>query len=208
MAWCRQATSHYLSQCWPRSLSPYGITKPQWVNCFIFFFQNMETMVNRLWRLRVAWPFQDPVDADEVRFRLILKILYPASKLVLWHRIRKGHVLHLSVLLAICWSVTFSRFSHIYGKLFTGLIAYLVNTFIMMHPRPYCILVTHHWIPAVSWHLISWAVSACLNTVKPLIGLSSNLMSELIMDSLGLTNFWSCSAEFLPFSGLPIGPMS
>ena len=32
MAWCRQATSHYLSQCWPRSLSPYGVTKPQWVN--------------------------------------------------------------------------------------------------------------------------------------------------------------------------------
>ena len=24
MAWCRQATSHYLSQCWPRSLSPGG----------------------------------------------------------------------------------------------------------------------------------------------------------------------------------------
>ena len=32
MACCRQATSHYLSQCWPRSLSPYGITRPQWVN--------------------------------------------------------------------------------------------------------------------------------------------------------------------------------
>ena len=32
MTWCCQATSHYLSQCWPRSLSPYGITKPQWVN--------------------------------------------------------------------------------------------------------------------------------------------------------------------------------
>ena len=31
MAWCRQATSHYLSQCWPRFLSPYGITRPQWV---------------------------------------------------------------------------------------------------------------------------------------------------------------------------------
>ena len=24
MAWCHQATSHYLSQCWPRSLSPSG----------------------------------------------------------------------------------------------------------------------------------------------------------------------------------------
>ena len=31
MAWCRQARSHYLSQCWPRSLSPYGVTRPQWV---------------------------------------------------------------------------------------------------------------------------------------------------------------------------------
>ena len=29
MAWCRQATSHYLSQCWLRSLSPYGVTRPQ-----------------------------------------------------------------------------------------------------------------------------------------------------------------------------------
>ena len=28
MACCRQATSHYLSQCWPRSLSPYGISMP------------------------------------------------------------------------------------------------------------------------------------------------------------------------------------
>ena len=32
MAWCRQATSHYLSQCWPKSMSPNGITRPQWVN--------------------------------------------------------------------------------------------------------------------------------------------------------------------------------
>ena len=32
MAWCRQATSHYyLSQWWPRSLSPYCVTRPQWV---------------------------------------------------------------------------------------------------------------------------------------------------------------------------------
>ena len=31
MAWCRQATSHYLNQCWPRSMSPYGVTRPQWV---------------------------------------------------------------------------------------------------------------------------------------------------------------------------------
>ena len=32
MAWCHQATSHYLNQCWPRSLPPYNVTRPQWVN--------------------------------------------------------------------------------------------------------------------------------------------------------------------------------
>ena len=32
MAWCHQATSHYLSQSWSRSKWPYGITRPQWVN--------------------------------------------------------------------------------------------------------------------------------------------------------------------------------
>ena len=31
MAWCHQATGHYLSQCWLSSLSPYGVPRPQWV---------------------------------------------------------------------------------------------------------------------------------------------------------------------------------
>ena len=35
MAWCHQATSHYLSLCWPSSMSPYDVTRPQWVNWFI-----------------------------------------------------------------------------------------------------------------------------------------------------------------------------
>ena len=29
MAWCRQATSHYLNQCWPRSQPPFGVIRPQ-----------------------------------------------------------------------------------------------------------------------------------------------------------------------------------
>ena len=32
MALCHQAPSHYLIQCWPRSMSPYGVTRLQWVN--------------------------------------------------------------------------------------------------------------------------------------------------------------------------------
>ena len=31
MTWFPQATNHYLSQCWPRSMSPYAITRPQWI---------------------------------------------------------------------------------------------------------------------------------------------------------------------------------
>ena len=31
MAWYRQATSHYLSQCWPSSMSLYGVSRPQCV---------------------------------------------------------------------------------------------------------------------------------------------------------------------------------
>ena len=43
MACCRQATSHYLSQCWPSSVFPYGITRPQWFKHFeienlLFYF--------------------------------------------------------------------------------------------------------------------------------------------------------------------------
>ena len=31
MAWCSQKTSHYLHQCWLRSMTLYGVTRPQWV---------------------------------------------------------------------------------------------------------------------------------------------------------------------------------
>ena len=31
MAWCREATSLYLSPCWPRSMIPCDVTRPQWV---------------------------------------------------------------------------------------------------------------------------------------------------------------------------------
>ena len=44
MAWCRQATSHFLSQCWPRSTSPYSIARSLWIDplsllaiCFCYF---------------------------------------------------------------------------------------------------------------------------------------------------------------------------
>ena len=32
MACCLMAPSHYRSQCWPRFMSSYGVTRPQWVD--------------------------------------------------------------------------------------------------------------------------------------------------------------------------------
>ena len=31
MAWCRQATSHYLNQCWLTYMTPHSVTRPQWI---------------------------------------------------------------------------------------------------------------------------------------------------------------------------------
>ena len=46
MAWCRQTTSHYLSQCWPSSMSPYGVTRAQWVNQNSRHFQSGKCIWN------------------------------------------------------------------------------------------------------------------------------------------------------------------
>ena len=54
MVWCRQATSHYLSQCWPRSLSPHGVTRPQCVNMYM-------SKINQEWSAKLI-----PVDYQHI----------------------------------------------------------------------------------------------------------------------------------------------
>ena len=43
MAWCHQATNHYLSQRWLRSMPPYCITMPQWVQKHLFWLERYST---------------------------------------------------------------------------------------------------------------------------------------------------------------------
>ena len=53
MARCRQRSSHYLSRCWPRSVSTYGITRPQWVNWFLMSWVNrlgVWCSINLVWK--------------------------------------------------------------------------------------------------------------------------------------------------------------
>ena len=67
MAWCLQATSHCLKQCWPRSMSPYGGTRPWWVKGGkplpqqnITFHILEETVKNLRWKGNCQcppWPF-------------------------------------------------------------------------------------------------------------------------------------------------------
>ena len=59
MAWCRQATSHYLSQCWPRSLSTYGVTRPQWLDCTVNRIWTLDGL--RAWRILLAWGLENSV---------------------------------------------------------------------------------------------------------------------------------------------------
>ena len=47
MAWCHQATSQYLSQCWPTSMLPYDIISLQWVNhviTWIFYYISLRPL--------------------------------------------------------------------------------------------------------------------------------------------------------------------
>ena len=58
IAWCNRATSHYLSQCWPRSISPYGVTSTKRVkrNSWRYpFLRNLNKM-----SLYVLWSWSWP----------------------------------------------------------------------------------------------------------------------------------------------------
>ena len=48
MAWCLQATNHYLNQWWLRSVRSYGITGPQWV-------KQTKQRITRQCRFAVVW---------------------------------------------------------------------------------------------------------------------------------------------------------
>ena len=46
MAWCCQPTSYFLNQCWPRSMSPRGFSRPQWDNMMKSHTQTVQNQNN------------------------------------------------------------------------------------------------------------------------------------------------------------------
>ena len=53
MAWCRQATSHYLNQYWPISPTSYGVTRPQLVKWYYISVMLERKEYNQ--SLRIVW---------------------------------------------------------------------------------------------------------------------------------------------------------
>ena len=52
MAWRYQAINHHLSQCWPSSMWPYGVTRPQWAIWF-------KACSIQLFHILSLWPTQN-----------------------------------------------------------------------------------------------------------------------------------------------------
>ena len=56
MPWCHLEIVHYLYQCWPICMIPYGISRPQWVNGFIEY-------LIKLWAALCHWRAMMTVNA-------------------------------------------------------------------------------------------------------------------------------------------------
>ena len=73
ITWCRQASSHCLSNCWPRFMSPYGVTRPQWVRLNLVQYGSFITTISVvLWAryLETIWQLRNTLWANEISWDL------------------------------------------------------------------------------------------------------------------------------------------
>ena len=79
MDWCRQATNHYLSQPWPRSLLPYGVTWPQRVKstldiAWFQYYAQHKTTKSSSWLSMISL-----LNIEHIQFHVIYKWNTPLS---------------------------------------------------------------------------------------------------------------------------------
>ena len=75
MAWCQQATSQYLNQCWPRSQIPYGVTRPQWLK---IINRCTQTYGSEATSVPVATSSHEH-DDDSFEFSCVLMLIWTAT---------------------------------------------------------------------------------------------------------------------------------
>ena len=53
MAWCLQASSHYMSQSWPSSMLLYGVNYPKWVKYWMYYMHHV-TIIRRYYTVPLS----------------------------------------------------------------------------------------------------------------------------------------------------------
>ena len=77
MAWGRQPTSRYLSQCWLSSLSPYGDARAQWVKHIYIFLKGKFLISSAADIVSGAYPMLScPSELWKYNFDSLLLILF------------------------------------------------------------------------------------------------------------------------------------
>ena len=97
MTWCRQAMSHYMSQCWPRFLSPHAITRPQW-HMYICRAPVIQLKLTGCTKNKIYTPLTPLLRWDAISFR-IANVSYVNTE---WERHGRYKVT-LSSLLVTSW---------------------------------------------------------------------------------------------------------
>ena len=78
LVWFRLTTSHYLNQCWLRSVSPHGVPGPQWVNNSTLFSY---PWVNPHFMFRLSNHTRGTTSRLDATFHTALIIFRPATRL-------------------------------------------------------------------------------------------------------------------------------
>ena len=98
MAWCCQATSHYLNQKWPRLMIPFGKTRAQWVNSLwlseAIWWQRYRSILAQV--MAFAWLHQaiawTNVDLSPIRSSYIHPCMIPQAQNLAWKLLDKHFV--------------------------------------------------------------------------------------------------------------------
>ena len=87
MAWCHQVTSCYFSQCWSRSVSPFGVTKP---NCVHLILQqnSVPHFTISLLHMNTKWALQNII---QWKLHKTTTKFCDLSKQVVFHGREKKH---------------------------------------------------------------------------------------------------------------------
>ena len=164
MAWCHQATSHYLSQCWPRFMSPYGVTRPQWVNRFKGAEPSTGTVLST--KLKIFCGYKD-INILVLIYPCRTWNIYSRAKLTMpcllmpWRLTLSWHYIDNLILFISSWDEKFEQLPPFHCEGITVRCHYNMSTFfkIIILDTPYLAREGEVW--GVCWLLKVWFTFCC-----------------------------------------------